>query len=68
MAELEEAEEARAEGERCGIGRVVRWNRRAQVNYVHCSTGKGNLQAWLNNSNNPETGKHIAPVYIHGRG
>jgi len=29
-----------------GMGRVVRWNRKARVNYVHCRTGKGNLQAW----------------------
>lgn len=26
-----------------GMGRVVGWSR---VNYVHCRTGKGNLQAW----------------------
>jgi len=29
-----------------GVGRVVRWNRKARVNYVHCRTGTGNLQAW----------------------
>lgn len=27
-------------------GRVVRWERRARVNYVNCRTGKGNLQSW----------------------
>jgi len=38
------AEERKVKG--TGMGRVVRWNRKARVNYVHCRTGKGNLQAW----------------------
>jgi len=38
------AEERKVKG--TGMGRVVRWNSRAQVNYVHCRTGKDNLQAW----------------------
>jgi len=29
-----------------GMGRVVRWNRRARVNYIHCRTGECNLQAY----------------------
>ena len=35
------AEERKVKGS--GVGRVVRWNRKARVNYVHCRTGKGNL-------------------------
>ena len=38
------AEERKVKG--TGMGRVVKWNRKARVNYVHCRTGKGNLQAW----------------------
>jgi len=61
-----------------GMGRVVRWNRKARVNYVHCRTGKGNLQVWRHvlDKNIPgqcqkcrryaETGKHVALVCIHG--
>jgi len=60
-----------------GVGRVLRWNRKARVNYVHCRTGKGNLQAWhvldkdiLDQCRKcgryAETGKHVALVYIHG--
>ncbi|KAF8441147.1 hypothetical protein BGX38DRAFT_823305 [Terfezia claveryi] len=53
--------------------RIVRWERKARVNYVHCRTGKGNLQSWrnkLDDSVDPmyrtcgryvETGKHVAP-------
>jgi len=37
------AEEQKFKG--AGMGRVVRWNRKARVNYVHCRTGKGSLQA-----------------------
>jgi len=60
------------------MGRVVRWNRKARVNYVHCRTGKGNLQAWrhvLDDDQSDqcwkcgryaETGKHVALVCIHG--
>jgi len=29
-----------------GMGRVLRWNRRARVACVQCRTGRGNLQAW----------------------
>jgi len=29
-----------------GMGRVVKWNRKARVMYVQCRTGKGNIQAW----------------------
>jgi len=39
-------EERRVKG--TGMGRVIRWNRKAHINYVHCRTGKGNLQAWRN--------------------
>ena len=42
--ERRRAEERKVKG--TGMGRVVRWNRKARVNYVHCRTGKGNLQAW----------------------
>jgi len=67
------AEERKVKG--TGVGRVVRWNRN---NYVHCRTGKGNLQAWRHvlDKDIPdqcrkcgryaETGKHIALVCIHG--
>jgi len=39
----------RAEGRKVkgtGMGRVVHWNRKSRANYVHCRTGKGNLQVW----------------------
>ena len=36
-------EERRVKG--AGMGRVVKWNRKARVAYVQCRTGKGNLQA-----------------------
>jgi len=60
------------------MGRVVRWSRKARVNYVHCRTGKGNLQAWRHilDEDTPDqcrkcgryaaTGKHVALVCIHG--
>jgi len=60
-----------------GIGRVVRWNRKARVNYVHCRTGKGNLQVWRHKVDStinptcqkcrrlPETGAHKALACIH---
>jgi len=38
------AEERKVKG--TGMGRIARWNRKACVNYVHCRTKKGNLQAW----------------------
>jgi len=69
-------EERRVKG--AGMGRVVRWNRKARVTYVQCRTGKGNLQAWrhkIRKIDNPEcrkcgkyaeTGKHIALVCTHG--
>jgi len=53
-AEMRE-EEGRVKG--TGMGRVVGWNRRARVNYVHCRTSKGNPQAWrhkLDDSVDPE--------------
>ena len=70
------AEERKVKG--TGMRRVVRWNRKAPVNYVHCRTGKGNLQAWRHvlDVDQPdecrkcgryaETGRHVALVYIHG--
>ena len=70
------AEERKVKG--TGMGRVIHWNRKARVNYVHCCTGKGNLQAWrhiLDEDSSDrcrkcgryaETGKHIAVVCIHG--
>jgi len=70
------AEERKVKG--TGMGRVVRWNRKARVNYVHCRTGKGNLQAWRHvlDIDQPdecrkfgryaEKGKHVALVCIHG--
>ena len=68
--------------ERCvrgtGGGRVVNWERKARVSYVHCRTGKGNLQSWRNKlddttdptcrfcGNQVETGKHVALVCPFG--
>jgi len=61
-----------------GMGRVVKWNRKARVAYVQCRTGKGNLQAWrhkIGKAENSEcrkckryaeTGKHVALVCTHG--
>jgi len=61
-----------------GMGRVVKWNRKARVAYVQCRTGKGNLQAWrhkIGKAEDPEcrkygryaeTGKHVALVCTHG--
>ena len=61
-----------------GMGRVVRWNRKAQINNVHCRNGKVNLQAWRHVldedtsdrcrkcGRHAETGKHVALVCIHG--
>jgi len=69
-------EERRVKG--AGMGRVVKWNRKARVAYVQCRTGKGNLQAWrhkIGKAENPEcrkcgryaeTGKHVALVCTHG--
>ena len=28
------------------MGRIVRWNSKALVNYTRCRTGKGNLLKW----------------------
>ncbi|KAF8418742.1 hypothetical protein EV426DRAFT_720464 [Tirmania nivea] len=59
-------------------GRVVWWGRKARLNYVHCRTGKGNLQSWhaqLDDTVDPtcrtcgrhvETGGHVALVCPHG--
>jgi len=70
------AEERKVKG--TGMGRVVKWHCKARVNYVHCRTGKGNLQAWRHilDIDQPdecrkcgryaETGRHIALVCIHG--
>jgi len=69
-------EERRVKG--TGMGRVVKWNRKARVAYVQCRTGKGNLQAWcykVGKTDDPEcrkcgryaeTGKHVALVCTHG--
>jgi len=74
--ERRRAEERKVKG--TGIGRAVRWGRKARVDYVHCRTGKGNLQAWRHvlDEYTPdrcrkcgryaETGKHVALVCIHG--
>ena len=55
-------------------GRVVRWERKARLSYVHCRTNKVNLQSWrhkLYNTKDPtcrvcgnesETGKHVALI------
>jgi len=68
-------EERRVKG--AGMGRIVKWNRKARVAYVQCRTGKGNLQAWrhkIGKTDNPEcrkcgkhaeTGKHVALVCTH---
>ena len=68
-------EEKRVKG--AGMGRVVKWNRKARVAYVQCRTGKGNLQAWrhkIGKAENSEyrkcgryavTGKHVALVCTH---
>jgi len=70
-------EEARRVKE-TGMGRVVKWNRKARVVYVQCRTGKSNLKAWrykIAKAENSEcrkcgryteTGKHVALVYTHG--
>jgi len=42
--ELKKRREAERRVKGTGMGRVLRWNRQASVNYVHCRTGKGNLQ------------------------
>ena len=68
--------------ERCmkgtGEGRVVKWERKARVSYVHCRTNKGNLQSWrhkLNETihlmcrfcgNHMEIDKHVALVCPYG--
>ncbi|KAF8415966.1 hypothetical protein EV426DRAFT_711761 [Tirmania nivea] len=69
-------EERRVAG--AGKGRVVRWGRKARSNYVHCRTGKGNLQSWrakLDDTVDPtcrtcgrhvETGRHVALVCPRG--
>ena len=69
-------EERRVKG--VGMGRVIKWNRKARVMYVQCRTGKGNLQAWRHKIEQPddpecrkcgryaETGKHVALVCMHG--
>jgi len=69
-------EERRVKG--AGMGRVVKWNRKARTTYVQCYTGKGNLQAWchkIGKIEDPEcrkcgryaeTGKHVALVCTHG--
>ena len=69
-------EERRVKG--TGMGRVVKWNRKARVAYVQCRTGKGNLQAWrhkIGKAENSEcrkckryaeTGKYVALVCTHG--
>ena len=69
------AEERKVKG--TGMGRVVKWNCKARVNYVHCRTGKGNLQAWrhvldIDQSDEcrkygryAETGRHVALVCIY---
>ncbi|KAF8426002.1 hypothetical protein EV426DRAFT_715912 [Tirmania nivea] len=61
-----------------GGGRVVRRGRKARVNYVHCRTGKGNLQARrakLDDTVDPtcqtcgrhvETSRHVALVCPRG--
>jgi len=61
-----------------GVGRVVKWNRKARVAYIQCLTGKGNLQAWRHTIGKSdvdecrkcriyaETGKHVALVCAHG--
>lgn len=62
--------ERRVEG--MGMGRVVKWHRKARVNYVQCRTGKGRLQAWRHKLDGRkcgryvETGRHVAPVCTHG--
>ena len=68
--------------ERCvkgtGEGKVMKWERKARVSYIHCRTNKGNLQSWryrLDNTmepicrycgNHTETGKHIALIWNYG--
>ena len=63
-----------------GIGeeRVVKWERKASVSYVHCRTNKGDIQNWRHKRNNSkhsscrfrrnhmETGEHIALVCPYG--
>ena len=61
-----------------GEGKVVKWERKASVSYVHCRTNKGNFQSWrrkLDNAkdhacrfcgNETETDKHIALICPYG--
>jgi len=37
--------EAKGRVKGVGMGRVVKWNRKARVAYIQYRTGKGNLQA-----------------------
>jgi len=69
-------DERRVKG--AGMGKVVKWNRKARVAYVQCRTGKGNLQAWrhkIGKAENSEyrkcgryaeTGKYVALVCTRG--
>ena len=56
-----------------GMGRIVKWKRRARINYVQCRTGKGKLQSWRARrpdmpkcGRDVEIGKHIALVCTRG--
>jgi len=61
-----------------GMGKVIKWNRKASVMYIQCQTQKRNLQAWehkighAENAECPkcgryaETRKNVALVCMHG--
>jgi len=69
-------EERRVKG--AGMGRIMKWSRKARVTYVQCRTVEGNPQAWrhtIGQADNPEcrrcgkyaeTGRHVALVRTHG--
>ena len=79
---LKEAWKKMRREERCvkgtGEGRVVKWERKAKVSYVHCRIKKGNLQSWRHRldgtndhtyrfcGNHMETGKQEALVCLYG--
>jgi len=78
---LKQAWVKKRKAERCvqgtGMGRVLKWNRKALYNYTQCRTGKGRLGWWrytldpwedltCAECHNLETGRHVALVCIAG--
>ena len=78
---LKQAWVKKRNAERCvkgtGMGRVLKWNRKALLNYTQCRTGKGRLGWWrytldpwedptCGECHNLETGRHVALVCTAG--